>query len=568
MRRLLDTLHNLCERKSFAILAIVVVCSATTLLPIATGGIRRIPDLRFYASFAMEFQSAFAEGHLYPGWANNNLGFGSIGIRFYPPAAALVTAIVQTVTGDWFFAFGVCIFGWMTLGCVGVYLFAREWGSPMAGLLAALLYSVTPFHLAEVFRFFLYAEFAGGAVLPLCFLFLTRVCRRGRWADVILLAACVAALMLTHLPLTIMAAVTFLAFAFLVIDWSHWRSISLRLLASAVLAAMATSYYWVRVCIELAWVAHSGPGYTIAGSGFGPFLFPNSIGGNVDELYLHLFRHLDAMILMTMVLFIPFLALMIAEGKRLCDPQFRVLIAASVAAFGGFFMVSKPSWFLWSSIDILQRLQFPWRWVSIISVLSATSFSLSLRLLTKSGRLSNETAVLGTMFLIAVFAAYDIREIRTTPSRIPRTEFNAVVQGFRAQPTSLYWWPTWARQGALDRAQPIAAGDRRVEVTSWERESRAFIVGDGPPGEARIATFYYPYWKATSNGRTIEVGRDEDGAITLPLGNGEAEVQLWFEEPKLYSGLWVISVAAWVFLLAALAIEIVTRRLRTRTFAE
>src|SRR6185369_4568482 len=58
-----------------------------------------------------------------------------------------------------------------------------------------------------------------------------------------------------------------------------------------------------------------------------------------------------------------------------------------------------------------------------------------------------------------------------------------------------------------------------------------FEVDEGSPGEARVATFYYPHWKATVNGKGKEVVKDEGGAIIIPLGAETSAVIVHWEGP-------------------------------------
>src|SRR6185369_8134333 len=84
-----------------------------------------------------------------------------------------------------------------------------------------------------------------------------------------------------------------------------------------------------------------------------------------------------------------------------------------------------------------------------------------------------------------------------------------------------------------------------------------FEVDEGSPGEARVATFYYPHWKATVNGKGKEVVKDEGGAIIIPLGAETSAVNVHWEEPfRNKVAVWV-SVGAWI---AILLITLASRR--------
>src|SRR5829696_7926934 len=181
MLKVRGLLRKISEKPLFGLATALFMAVVTIALPIYFGGFRQTMDMESHLNFVRAFHAAITEGNLYPAWANDNLGFGSVGIRFYPPVSSFVTTILLIASGDWHFAFSSSMFAWMFVGCFGMYLFVREWGTNVQGAFAGILYAVVPYHIAQVYRFFLYAEFAAMAVLPFFFLYLTRVCLRGKW---------------------------------------------------------------------------------------------------------------------------------------------------------------------------------------------------------------------------------------------------------------------------------------------------------------------------------------------------------------------------------------------------
>ncbi len=77
----------------------------------------------------------------------------------------------------------------------------------------------------------------------------------------------------------------------------------------------------------------------------------------------------------------------------------------------------------------------------------------------------------------------------------------------------------------------VESQGREVAIERWEPERREFIVGAGK-GEVRVRTFYYPHWKAFSNGRELSVRPDTDGAILVGVPENASSVVLQFQEPS------------------------------------
>ncbi len=553
---LVELIKRNCEKNWFAPGVILAVSVLTVVLPIWLAGLRQTIDMRSHLHFVHAFRDGISVGDLYPGWADDNLGFGSVGIRFYPPVSDYFTALLHLVTGDWHFAFTLALFTWMLIGCIGMYLFVREWSSSVYGILASVLFAIVPYHFAQIYRFFLYAEFAGLAAVPFCFLYLTRLCRRGKWGDVIPLAIPCSVLVLSHIPLTLMTAFSLLVYIPIAIDRRLWKKVSLQLICSGILVSAATAFFWIRVVTELSWVAHSDAKYTVAGYERGPLLFPYLLAGHDISYEYPILRHLDIVTVLTVMLLVLGIVTLLIRLTRNSTPTFRVLAAATCSALFGVFMFSKPSELLWSGLSILQRLQYPWRWLAVVSVLAVVSISLSLALFVEAGRISRRTALYGAVLLIVGFAVVDIKQVHGTPFHISGAQFNNFAAEMRSERVAEHWWPSWAKAEAFETTERVTTTDgRTVEVGAWGNKRRSFSVGEGESGNIRVATFYYPHWRATVNGRDVAVGRYADGTMELPIPRERSEVELRFTEPLLNTIASWLSVATWILLLGSLAVR-------------
>src|SRR6185436_15621944 len=99
-------------------------------------------------------------------------------------------------------------------------------------------------------------------------------------------------------------------------------------------------------------------------------------------------------------------------------------------------------------------------------------------------------------------------------------------------PSINYWCPIWARADIRKMATEVEAADRSVSIGSWQPEHREFSVMSGPATEARVRTFYYPHWTATSEGRVLPTRPDKDGALLISLPQNPTSVRLDFREPR------------------------------------
>jgi len=544
----IETLEEL-ERSNLICLALLLLfCFLFFGLPLLYGvpsGFDMITDIRF----ATALRDGLSSGHLFPGWANDNFGFGSVGIRFYPPIAMYTLAFADMVVGDWFGALWLNLLFWMVLGSAGMYFFVKEWGGPLQGLLAGVTYAIVPQHLNEIFQFFLYAEFAAWGITPFCFLFVTRICRNGTWKDVVLFSISYSLLILTHIPTTIIISFCLPVYVLIVLDWRNFKPIAVRLAGAIGLTLAATSFRLVTLAGEYNLLAHNNEKYANGFFEYAEWLFPNVLAIRNHFLYVLTSWLFDLSIVMTVCLTIPAIIWLAKTYDTKSESIWRIQAAAVATTWFAFFMLSRPSQFIWDRLAFLQKIQFPWRWLSVLAMCAVLAFSLAVPRLLAVFKNRERFVVYPALALIVTIILFNITQIIIPSAPIPKAEFVKVEKKIAEEPMFEGWWPIWAKYEAFDNAERVTSGDRSITITKWESEVREFSVAKGDSMSLRIATFYYPYWKATLNGQPAEVSRDENGVITVPVQAETTKVRLYFEEPVINRLASYVSLTAWILLL-------------------
>jgi len=548
METLARFIRDLSNNSWFHFVTILLVCYVAFLFPMQWMGLPSGFDMLTHVRFAASFQDAFTAGQFFPSWGNDNFGYGSVGIRFYPPISAYLLAITQVFTNDWILAYLINLYFWMCVGCLGVYLFVKDWGTPRLAWLAAVAYAIIPHHLAEIFQFFLYAEFAAWAVIPFCFLFVSRICRNGSWSDTVLFAISFSILILTHIPTTVIVSFCLPLYVLLLVDWSNWRRIFLHLISAVALTLLATAFRWVMLINEVTWLAHNGPEHYTGGFyDFSIWLFPNIFTPRSQYLYIMTSWLFDVAVVLTVALLIPAVISLFCRDPKSSEKSARkMLIASLTTALFAFFMLSKASFYVWENLLILQKIQFPSRWMSVLSFFTVIVFSLSIGPLmlrfSKVQRLVFYPA-LATFVAISIF---DVSQIIIPSAPLPRAEYVQIDYAIHAEQIWKGWWPIWAKEEAFKNTERVVAGNRKVEISDWKQELKEFVVQPGEPINIGVQLFYYPLWKATVNGRAVEIGKDDNGVMTIPIAGEASTVRLYFEEPLVNNAAYVVSAFTWL----------------------
>ncbi len=166
----------------------------------------------FNFTWAAQFSEQFRAGILYPRWMPESFGrLGGPAFYYYPPLPFWLDAVVSAVTLNilstshrlvvtallLLWSSGVTMNGWLE----------SETQSGRTAFIGALVYMAAPYHLLDFYMRGALAEFAAYAVLPLVMMGIRRVSEQQR-CGVAALALAIAALLLAHLPTTLLVATT------------------------------------------------------------------------------------------------------------------------------------------------------------------------------------------------------------------------------------------------------------------------------------------------------------------------------------------------------------------------
>jgi len=262
----------------------------------------------------------------------------------------------------------------------------------------------------------------------------------------------------------------------------------------------------------------------------------------------------------TFLLFVPALALFFRSARN--QIKFRRLIPVAILALVTFFMALPLSRPFWRVSSVLQQVQFPWRWLALISMTGSLLAGASVPLWLENKmqwRRPLRLLVLGSVLISVAFTlAHTVREAEYRNAR----QFQSDLQSVRGTASVNYWIPIWANSHPREMASEVEAGVAPVKINSWTPEHRSFAVAPGAAKELRVRTFYYPLWVASSAAQLLSTRPDSDGAllITLP-GNtsSSTSVSVDFREPRRTRVAVAVSVLGWLFI-GFMAIASVTQR--------
>ena len=499
--------------------------------------------------FAIAFFDALRGGDLHPVWVGDtNLGYGDVGVRFYPPLAYYVVAVFRFFVTSWNAAFASAVCFWFFVGGCGVYFWAREFYSQRASVTAGLVFMVMPYHTNQVYNAGLFGEFTALAILPFCFLFVRRIVSGGGAANIAGLAISYALLILTHLPLTLIGSIGLLVYSCVLLSGRQFDMLAIGKLAGSVaLAASASTFYWVRMVSELDFVKHTLPEFTSRTYDFRLNFLASVLYVPAEQYEQTSAWFTDLLFLITLAMILPALVLCFRSSKAREQSKLLPSLALVLFVVIGGTPVSAP---LWEHVGALQKIQFPWRLLGLLSLAGSLMIAALVEELPQLFRTSLRPAGILAVGLIAAGTAFTFAQVMRPAAYPDRQVFEAKFESYRNDESYECWWPMWAKREAFENRERVSAPSRSVDVLTWTNQEREFSVGDGATERIRVATFYYPHWKAVSYDTPLDVEPADDGTILVSAPNAAKTVRLFFDPPAYQKIAGMISLTTWLGLIA------------------
>jgi hypothetical protein len=412
-----------------------------------------------------------------------------------------------------------------------------------------------PYHLAEFYQAAQLAEFAAGAALLFALAFTSRVCDQNRWRDVALLGVAYAALVLSHLPLAVFGSITLFLYAVISLKTSSAPdklAVLFKLTLAVLIGLGASSFYWVTMVAEMKWIVADGSNPDPLLDYSHNFIF-STFSPEKQETIWWMGLLAIATVLMCLPAVVPPLKNFRAKHER----PLIALCGLLLFSFAMTTVISKP---LWAALPYLRMAQHPFRWLAVTSVIAPVLMAAAVPFWRARLRNHLRPIAIAMCGCVAIGVTFSVTQTVRGATYLSKARFEEIVSPLKEAPGIIQWLPVWAAasgQGkpSYEKCTPppatngkVDAGPRAARVIEWNDAKRIFAVEAGAPGDARIATFYYPHWKATANGQTLTTSAAADGALLVTLPAQALNVELEFREPARTAIAKIISIFSWTLI--------------------
>ncbi|MBI2326160.1 hypothetical protein HYU91_02105 [Candidatus Collierbacteria bacterium] len=431
------------------------------------------------------------------------------------------------------------------LSGVFVYWLTREFMKETTALVAAIAYLTTPYHAVDIFVRGALSESWGLTLVPLVLYSLIRVCRQPRATNSVIFALSLAALLTTH-NITVLISFPILVIfgAYFFLTSPKKKSQTFYLIPGVMFGIGLSAFFLFPVLFEQSFIqtkfltsdyfdfrAHFvtiGQLFTKLTWGYGPsrfnsFQYPQTLSFFVGILPV------------ISILISPVLLWIRRRDRQL----FPLIIITFTLSFLTLFMTHSRSLPIWESVKPLNFVQFPWRFLGPVSLLTSILIGFAIDVIKVEGRQLTQIASFLIAFLITANFS-NFRFEKYFPNETDRQKLSGEAYDSQIRGALLDYLPSSVKvipnSKALANPQVLSG---IVETNYFDKRSNYFssefdIRSD--TAEIRFPIMDFPGWTVYQNrsGTPVKFDANNDyGQITVKLTKGHQLIQAFFENTPL-----------------------------------
>ena len=498
-------------------------------------GLPQTHDAETHVSRAAVFSKSILEGNIFPRWAGPlNWRYGTPSIMFLYPGLSYFSALIHLATKMQFITIFKLL---MVLGYIGSGFVWYRWMRTLRfelfpAFVSTLFYLLAPYRLVNIFVRGALGEHIGFFFFPLIMLMATKLWQTGKTLYASGLALSVAGLILSHNLSALMYLPLVVVYPIVLIGIHREKPIQLKIYFGSILLGLSLSaLFWLPAILEskytlASWMFDAQQGYTTNFLAFRQLIWsPWGYGWSEPGI--------DRDGMSFQVGIAQWLVLLTGIGLliKFSKQELLLLKFGLALVIAGIFLSLPISLPLWRWISLLQKFQFPWRFLSLIVIGSSLMAAIVADKFKHSKIISLALLISPIIFTIAYWNI-------AGPSNL--TEQFLAVDYVGTSDTG-ETTPVWAIrfQEKFPKAPvEIVSAEGTVEIKNINKlmQKHEFEISANAASIIVDNTLYFPGWKVYVDEVETSIGyQDENwrGLITFPVSAGEHSVKVLFEETRL-----------------------------------
>lgn len=529
---------------------VIILISIPSVLPFLSSGFFPIHDNTQVAR-VYEMSKSLSDGMI-PARVVEDLGYG-YGypiFNFYAPLSYYVGGFLDLTIFDSLQATKLMIVIGIFLSGVSMFLFSKNILGSVPGIVSATFYVYASYHAVNIYVRGAVGELWAYGLIPFVFWGLYRLSKEKNLKWIFITGISFGLVVLSH-NLTALMSIPFVLFYVFFLTYLAKRNLRREVLSKAIIGLLfgviLSAFYWLPAITEINFTnvysqIEGGSDFRknfvcLNQLWYSPWGFGGSVQGCLDGMSLS-----PGKINLLVVPFSLFFLLVLALRKKIeVDDKEKIkhIAFAAISFLISLFLILDYSKVIWESISPLEFIQYPWRFLLMVSFFSSFIAG-GVILLIEKVFLTNKN--IKTIYLSSLVILLGVLVYTNLKLFVPQTYLNRSSDSYTNE-KELKWTvskisdeylptgfdkPTNENDVSSSEIK-ILSGDMEIvgsekKVQEWKLDIRSF-------GESRvlIPLFYYPSWQADLEGKKLDLIKDPKG-MSLVLPSGEYKITIKFKD--------------------------------------
>lgn len=521
--------------KRFSGLIFVVLISIFPLVNLLTPGLPLTHDGLDHVVRIANFYKSLSEGVIIPRWAGDlNWGYGHPILMFLYPLPSYCASFFHLLGFSFVDSFKLLLASSFVLSGIFIYLWLKEFLGEKAAIVGAVLYLFAPYRFIDLYVRGAIGEHVAFVFMPLVLYAIYKLNKvriknklRNDYFKVIFAGLSFAGLILSHNAISLLFT-PFIIFYIIYLFYEHRSKTKLILsFISLFLGLIYSFFFWFPAFLEGKYTLRD---IVTAGEYVNHFIKPESLifgawsfgGSGVFSTQIGVV-HLLLIILSIIIIFRFF-----KKPEKLKYLFLGILVFLSVSIL----LMFQESKFIWEKLTTLQKLQFPWRFLTIVVFCSSLIGSIFISKLNSKYK-QFLIMMLVPLTIILTFNYWHAREYKQLPDEFLNKIYNGTTDTGESAPI---WSVRFMEKKPMDEIEII---EGKAQIVKVVRRStyHEYLIDSEDKTRIRENTLYFPGWKIYDNQKLVTDVQFQDpknrGLLTFYIDPGMHNIIVKFEDTKL-----------------------------------
>ena len=476
---------------------ILLVVALLPLVDLLHPGLPITHDGQDHVARIANFYQSLSEGNIIPRWAGNlNWGYGHPILMFLYPLPSYIASLFHFIGFSFVDSAKLVFAGAFIASIFAMYLWARDLWGERAGFVAAALYGFAPYRFVDLYVRGAIGEHVAFIFPPLVLWALDR-------KKFIIASLSVAGLMLSHNAVSLMFAPVIIVYILY-----HRRSF-----LPVVLGLLLSAFFWVPALIEGKYTLRDIVTSEDFSSRFVHFSQLFNTPGN------ELSKEIGVVGLLVIVVAI---VLFFRRREKFLGGVLSFLGASIFLMLS----VSQP---IWQTVTILQKFQFPWRFLHLVVFCVAVLGGLVVSTIKNQKRVA---IVITIGLLLTTYSMWGAKYYR----EYPESFFTGVYKSTTDTGESSPIWSVRFMEHEPEATVEVIEGNAQIELGLRNTTKREYKVVASDRTRILENTLYFPGWRVFVDGGEVSIEFQDPsrrGLMTFFVDQGNHAVSIQFTSTKL-----------------------------------